>query len=128
VGVGVGLLLEIEDRHRIKCHSNRHMLGRILGSTIHPKDLYLMCHIDRLPFMGLCIEHHRNSSIIFLSNNNSLDRFLRTDRGLKTLYQHILPLELGALTLRTDVGLVESHTIREIVLLRRQELSDLLDY
>jgi hypothetical protein len=64
---------------------------------------------------------------VILNNNNSIDLFCRTDQGLRTLDQQILPLELGAPTLRMDVGLVESPTIREIVLLRRKELLDQQD-
>jgi hypothetical protein len=68
------------------------------------------------------MEHHDNINHDVLNNNNNLYLFCRTDRGLRTLDQHILPLELGASNLRTNVGLVESHTTRDIVLLRRKEL------
>jgi hypothetical protein len=94
---------------------------------IHPEDLYFLHHVDRLPIRGLCIEHHCSNSCVILNNNNSIDLFHRTDRGLITLDQQILPLELGASTLRTNVGLVESPTIREIFLLRRKELLDQQD-
>jgi hypothetical protein len=123
MGVNLGLLLGRHDKHCIECHNNRHLLGRLLGTMIHPKDLYFLHHVDRLPVIGLRIEHHCSSNNVVLNNNNNLDLFCRTDRGHKTLEQQILPRGLGAPTLRTYVGLVESHATIEIFLLRRKEIS-----
>jgi hypothetical protein len=50
--------------------------------------------------------------------------FCRTDQDLVNLDEQILLLELGALALRTDVGLVENPTIRDIVLLIGREILD----
>jgi hypothetical protein len=92
-----------------------------MGTVIHPKDLYFIHHVNKTPIKGICIEFHRSSTHFVLNNNNNIVIFRRKDHDLKILDQQILPLEIEASALRTDIGLVESHTIREIFLLRRKE-------
>ena len=125
--VRVGILTGRHDRHHIERRSNRHSSDRLLGTVIHLEDLYFLHHVDRLPIRGHRIEHHCNNSCVVLSSNNNIDLFHKIDRGLITLDQQILPLELGARALRMDVGLVESPAIKEIVLLRMKELLDQQD-
>jgi hypothetical protein len=119
--VRVGILLGRQDRHHIERRSNKHPLDRLLGTVMHLEGMYFLHCVDILSLRGLCIENHHNSNHVILNNNNSIDLFCRTDLDLKTLDQQILPLELGALALRMNVGLVENPTIRDIVLLKRRE-------
>jgi hypothetical protein len=101
-----------------------HPLDRLLGTVIHPEDLYFLHHVDRLPVKELCIEHYCSNNHVILNNISNIELFHIIDRGLRTLYHKILPLELQALTLKMDVGLVDNPTIRDISLLKRRERLD----